>query len=482
MFDDGRGLIAGQTQVCYLGMPIGLVEQAWPDLSNGKVKAVIRLDPAYVALQKAGTIFTLVRPHISLDGVTGLDTLITGVYIECTPGPPGEPSLNFVGRTVSEDEWNRAQSESQGISVILRARDIGSLGVGAPVLYRGIAVGAVKEKTLDDKQQPFLRVVIRREFGKTLRANSRFWRVSAASAQAGPGVLKVDIAGVESLLQGGVAFDVFGSPGNVAPEGTSFDLFADEHAARADSPPIRITFADGQGLLAGETQLRYLGVPVGIVEKVTPANGKVTVVARLEQGYDNLQRDGAAFTLVRPHISINGVTGLETLISGVYIECTPGSGRSTQSFTGTTPAILGNGTGQGDQGGLEIVVTTASTTIGIDAPVYYRGVRVGKVVRKTLGSSSQSVGLVVSIDRSYAALVRENTKFWDISGFQASLGFIYVKVQHSTVDTLVRGGMAFATPDNANMGPRAKPGTEFELNKTSRPEWLRWAPTIPLKN
>ena len=66
---------------------------------------------------------------------------------------------------------------------------------------------------MDENRKPFLRVVIRKEFERAVRRNARFWRSPATSVQAGPGVLKVDVAGLDTLLQGGVQFDVFGAPG-----------------------------------------------------------------------------------------------------------------------------------------------------------------------------------------------------------------------------------------------------------------------------
>jgi paraquat-inducible protein B len=45
---------------------------------------------------------------------------------------------------------------------------------------------------------------------------------------------------------------------------------------------------------------------------------------------------------------------------------------------------------------------------------------------------------------------------------------------------LVRGGIAFATPGNPNMGEPVKPGQEFSLNGVPRQEWLRSASSLPL--
>ena len=108
-FDDGRGYSQANT-VCYRGLPVGLVEKVWPDPSNGKIEAVVRLEPGYEILRNTNTVFTLVRPRISLEGVSGLDTLVSGVYM-MVPGLTGS-LRKIVGRTVTDEEWNRAQARA----------------------------------------------------------------------------------------------------------------------------------------------------------------------------------------------------------------------------------------------------------------------------------------------------------------------------------------------------------------------------------
>ena len=227
-FDDGQGLLAGQTQLRYLGMPVGLVNEARPDPSTGKVEVVARLESGYDILRRAGTVFSLIRPRISLQGVSGLETLVSGVYIECVPGPPGEPAERFIGRTSSDQARDIAEAENEGINVTLRAKDIPSIGKGTPVHYRGLIVGEVKEKALNETNAPFLSLRIRKEFAQTVRRNSRFWRQPASSVQAGPGVLKMDVVGLEALLQGGIQFDVFEKPAEAAGNGAQFELFPNE--------------------------------------------------------------------------------------------------------------------------------------------------------------------------------------------------------------------------------------------------------------
>lgn len=478
VFQNGEGLRPGETEVRHLGVPVGFVEAVNLNTADGTVTAVAHFQPAYEHLHSEGAVFTLVRPHISLDGVSGLETILSGVYIDCVPGSGSTIATSFQGLTLSDEGLLTVQEEREAIPLTLRAKTLPPVGIGAPVLYRGVVAGRVKSKVLGPDQAPVLGIVIRKDFADALPRNARFWHLPGASVQAGPGLLNIDIAGIQTLLQGGVAFDVFGEPEGTTEPGTTFKLFETEVAARAISPPIRITFENGQGLLAGRTQVRHLGLPVGIVEAVNTKDGRVEAVVRLNEGCDFLRREGSDFAIVRLDVSLEGVSGLETVVSGVYIECVPAaSGRLIDHFTGVSPVVAAFD--EEEEKGLEIVVTAAQTNIGVDAPVTYRGLVVGKVGRKILLPGGRGVGLCVVIDSTHAGLIRENTRFWDAGGVKVSLGFLGLKVQTSSLESLARGGLAFATPGNAEMGAAVRHGHEFELHDAPRREWLRWAPTIP---
>jgi len=475
-FDNARGLTSGETRVCYLGQPIGLVESIRPSPSSSLISVSLRLMPEFDQLADSAASFTLVRPHISLDGVSGLDTLITGVYLEFLPGSGGTHTDLFAGRSVTKEEWERQQADRQGLPFTLSAENLASLGKGTPVLYRGVVVGSILEKKLDKQEKPVLYGVIRPEFRNALDADARFWRVPATSIKAGPGFLKFDVNGLEGLLKGGVAFDVFTPRSQTAAPESQFALYDDEPNARALSAPINIRFINGRGLAAGQTELRYLGVPVGVVQKVETAEGRVVVSARLNQGYEFLRREDSFFSIVRPNISLQGISGLETLISGVYIECTPGSSkRLAETFTGRSTIdaeeIL--------QSGLTLTLLSDSTPINAGASVFYRGISVGRVTAKSLSPDGRHISLTIVVEKKYRHLVRVNSKFWNASGLKASLGFLQFRIQTESI-MAPDGRIAFATPDNAAMGAAATDGASFDMSQSPRPEWLKWNPSIPI--
>lgn len=467
-FDDGRGLLPGETRVCYLGQPVGYVTTTQTDPTSKTVRTTIRLESKFSVLAKSDSIFTLVRPRVSLEGVSGLDTLITGAYIAAEPGSGGDSVTSFVGRTVSQEEWDKLNAEREGLRLTLTADTIPNIVEGAPVFYRGITAGSVLKKSLDKQGRPSLEIVIRSGFREMVRTNSRFWRVPATSVTAGPGVLNVQIQNLASLVNGGIAFDAFDPSGHPATTTTPFALLDSEKIARATSAPLRISFENGRGLLAGQSELRYLGLPVGLVESVRTNDGRVEVSARLQPGYEFLRREGSKFAIVKPSISLaSGVTGIETILSGVYVDCVPGSGtRLADHFVGSTssdPEVF-------ETKGFTIGLLAPDTSVRPGAPVLYRDLPVGEVTSKSLSDNGSRVLLTVSIDPKYRDLIRTNTRFWEGSSLEAQIGWFRLKIHTKTlIDP--NGRIAFATPEKA--GEPAKEGQIFDLSRQSQEKLLR---------
>lgn len=462
VFDDGRGLTSGETEITYLGQPVGLVTDVKVDEETGTVTAVARLRDAFASLAREGTTFTLIRPRISLQGVSGLETLVTGSYLALEPGA-GEAAVRFAGRSISQEQWDLANMEREGLEVTLTARDLPAVAKGAPLLYRGLVAGSVRGQGIEADGTPVLHVLVHAPFREKLRKNSRFWQVAAADISAGPGVLDFRVAGLQSLLQGAVAFETFGSPAATAAAGESFRLYENRALASAVSPPVRIAFANGRGLLPGKTQLRYLGFPVGIVENVFVRDGGVDVVAHLEAGYDFLRRSGSKFLIVQPQLTLQGLTGIETLLSGVYIECVPGSGPGfAESFKGRStsqPELL-------EVEGLPVVLRSTATRVTPGARVYFRDIAIGEVTSKRLASDGRTVELVAKITPKYSHLIRENSLFWDASDIAVSIAFISIRVSApSLLDP--NGRVALGNP--AREGAPAQAGAEFTLQRRPPP-------------
>jgi paraquat-inducible protein B len=248
---------------------------------------------------------------------------------------------------------------------------------------------------------------------------------------------------------------------------------------RLQGTAITITFADAHGLQPGDP-LRYRGMVVGEVRSIALSDdlSNVTVTASLFDSAGTIARRGARFWIVRPEISMARIEGLETLLGPRYLAALPGNGATQRHFVGLEqPPVLDAMVDDS----LEIVLR-ADTRAGLarGAPVLFRDVRVGSVVQVGLASDGGSVEARVRIDRTYAALVRERTRFWKVSGVNAQVGLTGFSIDVESLETLLHGGVQFATPPLDESGAAILAGHRFDLAAEPEPIWRQWEPGIPI--
>jgi paraquat-inducible protein B len=248
---------------------------------------------------------------------------------------------------------------------------------------------------------------------------------------------------------------------------------------REVGPVVTIQFSDGNGLQANQTVLKYRGVRIGEVRsvKLVEDTSHVEVEARLMASAKNVAREGSVFWIVRPEVGAGGLSGLETIVSGPYIQVQPGNGKAQKKFIGAEePPII-----EQLKKGLEIILTTPQiNTLSIGSPVYYRGIEVGAVEYFVLGTNSTEVEIHARIEPAFAPLVRADSQFWNAGGISVSLKFFGINVSAENFKSLVIGGIAFATPSPP--GILASNDSIFPLNEKADDKWLKWSPSIEITN
>jgi paraquat-inducible protein B len=106
---------------------------------------------------------------------------------------------------------------------------------------------------------------------------------------------------------------------------------------------------------------------------------------------------------------------------------------------------------------------------------------VGEVTGYELAKSSDHVRIYINVLPFYVPLLRESTKFWNASGLAVSISpFSGASIRTNSFESLIEGGIAFATPNNAEMGAHAREDGIYQLHNKPEPEWLNWKPTIEL--
>jgi len=230
----------------------------------------------------------------------------------------------------------------------------------------------------------------------------------------------------------------------------------------AQGPTITITFLTADGLEAGKTKIKYRDVQVGQVEEVEIAQdgSKIIVTASLRKGAEPHLTEGTKFWVVRPRLSAGGVSGLGTLVSGSYIEVEPGPGASKRAFTGleVPPVVRAY-----EEGRKFLLQSDRLGSLNPGSPIYYRGIEVGEVLGYELAGEGRGVSIHIFIKDPLFRLVRENSRFWNASGIDISVGADGFKVSTASLETLLAGGIVFDTPASATNAEPAPEGTEFKL-------------------
>ncbi|WP_243371662.1 MlaD family protein [Geotalea sp. SG265] len=246
-------------------------------------------------------------------------------------------------------------------------------------------------------------------------------------------------------------------------------------------PKLHIYFDDAAGLQQGKSQVKYRGAQIGSVKeiKLTKDHSRVEVIISLVSSAEGLAREGSRFWIVKPRVGLAQIRGLQTIVAGDYVTVEPGAGKRQTIFQGLAGPPITVTEGEGATHRI-VLLAEKLGSFKKNSPVLYRGVQVGQVRDFDLGPTSQAVRIALDIQREYAPLVRLNSKFWNAGGINFSIGLSGMDISAASAQTLVTGGIAFATPDSFQR--EAPGGTFFRLYDKPDPSWLAWSPTIPLSH
>ena len=352
-----------------------------------------------------------------------------------------------------------------------------------PIRYREVTVGIVQEVDVAaDLSHVVVKARVNPLMGEHLVEGTRFWIVRPRIGAGG-------ITGLSTLISGAyIAMDV--GPDD-AKRVKSFE--------GVEIPPIDVAGERGLVLVLETSNLRGVGdgspvlyrdINVGEVLRYDLHDkdpSKVILHVLVRSKHASLVNSKTRFwnaSGIDMAVGLGGVSvdveSLQSLlIGGVSFETFGAPGKPAQKndrfhLYDNRKAVVA-ATMEG--GGLRVVLDTPQLgSIEIGDPVYYREEQVGRVVRQSLHEDARSVGVLVEIAPRYAPLVRTNSVFWNASGIEGGLGWSGVTIHAESLESILRGGVAFATPDSP--GPRARSGSVFELQAKGSDEWRNWSPRI----
>jgi len=229
-----------------------------------------------------------------------------------------------------------------------------------------------------------------------------------------------------------------------------------------EGPTIRIVFPSAEGIEAEKTLIKYKDVEIGKVTHVnlTDNHTKILVTAKMEKSAEGLFDNDARFWLVKPRVSLSGISGLGTILSGNFIGFEPGKStvkrRDFLALENPPPITR-------DRLGREFVLRADTLgSLGLGSPIYYRRLDVGDVIAYDLAKDGRSMDIRIFVNAPHDKYVTPDTRFWEASGIDASLAADGFSVRTASVTSLIAGGIMFETPPSGS-AVEAAPNTVFTL-------------------
>jgi len=225
----------------------------------------------------------------------------------------------------------------------------------------------------------------------------------------------------------------------------------------SQGPTITIVFKKAEGVEAGKTLVKYKDVNIGRVETVKLSKDftRVVVTANIDKSAEGLIVEDAKFWVEQPRVTLSGVSGIGTLLSGNHIGLELGkSKKARRQFIGieVPPEIAI------DQPGRQFVLQADNIgSVGMGSPLYYRRLNVGRVIGYDLAKDGRSIDIKVFVNAPYDKYVTPQTRFWHASGIDFSLGANGLSVQTQSVVSMMVGGISFET---FSLAPDATPAAE----------------------
>lgn len=338
------------------------------------------------------------------------------------------------------------------------------------VVYKNQEIGFVKSIKFDDKKSK-VKLFIYTKYKKYITKSSRFYKKAVLDAKASLNGIFFEMDNFTSLIEGSIHLQ---SKSNMLY--SKYEVFSSEDKMKDSSNSISIVFDNVEGVHEQFSQLTYKGVKIGKVTKVSLNNKhKVVVKAQIYKDYDQFAKKGTVFYLKKPKISLQEVSNIGSTIMAVNIGVVKSKSKKfTDKFVGfdTLPSL-----DKSHHGTIFKVKSLHASSANVDAPIYYKNVKIGKINRVDLSSDASEVIMYCLIYDKYAKFIRKNSTFYDISGFNLKFSiFSGTKVESNTFTSILKGGIVVVTPYEYK--EKASTKDSFILVKELREDWESISPSI----
>ena len=209
-------------------------------------------------------------------------------------------------------------------------------------------------------------------------------------------------------------------------------------------PVIKIIFPQNEGLIAGQSVVKFRKVTVGKVIDIgikDDLKQGVVVTVRMNKGAEPYLTEKAKFWIVKPEVGLAGVSGLDTLISGTYIDVySEEGGTFREEHIGLLHPYRNYAGGEYFH-----LSSFSGNNVVVGTPVYYKNIKVGQVEYVNLGFNTTRVDVFIFIEKEYVPFVHPDSKFWTKSTVSLDYTKGTIDVNVAPMSHILQGGIAFSS-------------------------------------
>lgn len=229
-------------------------------------------------------------------------------------------------------------------------------------------------------------------------------------------------------------------------------------------PMITLILTSADGIEAGKTAIKARSVEIGKVKSISLASDLKSVIALVQMNEDTeyLLNEGTKFWIEKPRVDKKGVSGLSTILSGYYIELSPGSSKKlANKFT-----VLDDPPANMNADGLVLsLVSKSNKKITVGDTVRFKGMDAGTVITADYDFNNHNLVYSVVINPPFNKIVTNQSRFWISSGISVTMGAEGFHINTDSLESIISGGISFDTP---NLGTgyyltRASSGQTYTL-------------------
>jgi paraquat-inducible protein B len=479
--------VSNGAQVRYKQLPIGQITSINLSKDFSTVEYQIEILPEFKNLLTKGSFFipeSALAVDASLAGIKvktrDVTTMLEGAISLI---PSNSATLIAPNSTLPlHESIESAQvlyAQQQMTHFTLTSIDGADLTEGSPIYYKKMQIGSVNKINWFAKTDKFnIDISIDNKFVALVKANTVFWRNDAVAINASLAGVDINVAPLKGAINGSIALGHIDETANPQITQPNLRLYDTKSLALMQAKVINLILPVSTKV-AEKAAIRYQGHKIGEISHVKLNQDLTTINAQAYiygQYANHFSASDSEYFIVDAQISLAGINAPETLLTGPYIGVIPGNSLELVDSFVAQPHANFEASVPKDALSFQLVDDQLGS-IKVGTPLFFRGIKVGQIDGYQLDKSGIEITLFAHVNAEYSHLINQSSQFWDASGIKLDIGlFSGAQLETGSLETILAGGIAFATHDTTSGSNGIDATSRFPLHKNMQDEWIQWQP------